>query len=60
VRKEDMLHTVTNEFLQDKYPTSVPLKTNPVKPHRIEVDPAGFRANLRKKIEEIRMIEMSN
>lgn len=52
-----MLHTVTDEFLQDKYPTTATGR-KPVKA-RIAVDPKEFRAKLQKKIEELRQLEIS-
>lgn len=59
-KKENMLHTVTNEFLDDRYPMSAHRRNQPVKAtNRIQVDPQEFRAKLQKKIEELRRLEIS-
>ena len=56
-----MLHTVTNDFLLDKYPTTRdknskgPIKSN----QRFNIDPAEFRAKLAKKIYELHKKEIS-
>ena len=55
-----MLHTVTDEFLQDSYPTTRHVtRTMPVKAQRIAIDPSEFRAKLQKKIDELRLLEVS-
>jgi len=60
MKKENMLHTVTDEFLQDSYPTTRHVtRTMPVKAQRIAIDPSEFRAKLQKKIDELRMLEVS-
>ena len=46
-RKDDMLHTVTSDFLKDNYPTTrdKAAAAGPIKAYqRINVDPAEFRA----------------
>ena len=58
-RKEDMLHTVTDKFLQDNYPTTRDRETGAQARanRRISVDPIEFRAKLAKKIEELHKVE---
>lgn len=55
-----MLHTVTNQFLSDNYPTTrsgKPVYSKNDK--RISIDPAEFRANLARKIEELHQLELT-
>ena len=55
MRNEDVLHSTTDRFLEDRYPTTKDSnKRVPVRPHRIYVDPLEFRMKLQKKIEELR------
>ena len=58
-RKDDMLHTATSEFLKDNYPTTRDKNSaGPIKAYqRINVDPAEFRAQLARKIEELHRME---
>ena len=58
-----MLHTVTDEFLQDSYPTTRDKNTSgPIKAglQRHFLNPGEFRAKLAKKIEELRQLEISD
>ena len=61
-----MLHTITDEFLQDSYPVTRDSNvgagsSHPVKAHqRFSLEPNEFRLKLARKINELRMLEVSD
>ena len=61
-RKDDMLHTVTDKFLADSYPTTRDKDSgaHAKASRRISVDPIEFRAKLARKIEELHKVESMN
>lgn len=58
-----MLHTVTDEFLENSYTRNngrASLISQQKPSQKFTVDPQEFRAKLRRKIEELRRLEVSD